>query len=223
MKLSILVDNRESWFFPYAVVLTQDLRAANHTVALVHNSADLAEGDCAFFLSCEKLVKPETLAKHKHNLVLHSSALPAGKGWSPLTYLILEGKDEIPMTLFEATEAVDSGNIYLQDTIHFAGHELNPELKEIQGKKIIEMIKQFMNHYPNITARPQASHGESFYPRRRSADSELDPTKTLAEQFALLRVVDNERYPAFFHYRGHKYIIKIYKADDAKGGKNNLH
>jgi len=28
-----------------------------------------------------------------------------------------------------------------------------------------------------------------------------------------LRVVDNERYPAFFYRQGKKYIIKIYEED----------
>jgi hypothetical protein len=34
---------------------------------------------------------------------------------------------------------------------------------------------------------------------------------TLREQFNLLRVVDNERYPAYFELNGIKYVIKINK------------
>jgi len=47
------------------------------------------------------------------------------------------------------------------------------------------------------------------YRRRRPADSRLDPDRTLAEQFELLRVVDNDRYPAFFEWRGRCYEVKI--------------
>jgi methionyl-tRNA formyltransferase len=36
----------------------------------------------------------------------------------------------------------------------------------------------------------------------------------LAEQFDLLRVVDSERFPAFFEYRGRRYKLKIEKDDD---------
>jgi methionyl-tRNA formyltransferase len=38
--------------------------------------------------------------------------------------------------------------------------------------------------------------------------------KTIAEQFDLLRVVDNLRYPAFFDHRGKRYRLTIKKADD---------
>lgn len=31
------------------------------------------------------------------------------------------------------------------------------------------------------------------------------------EQFNLLRIADNENYPAFFILNGQKYILKIYK------------
>jgi methionyl-tRNA formyltransferase len=37
----------------------------------------------------------------------------------------------------------------------------------------------------------------------------LDPQKSLAEQFNILRVVDNDRYPAFFEWNGRRYNLKI--------------
>ena len=42
---------------------------------------------------------------------------------------------------------------------------------------------------------------------------ELNVSKTIKEQFNLLRVCDNERYPAFFYLNNKKYIIKIYGDD----------
>ena len=35
--------------------------------------------------------------------------------------------------------------------------------------------------------------------------------KSIKDQFNLLRIVDDERYPAFFEIDGSKYFIKIYK------------
>ena len=54
---------------------------------------------------------------------------------------------------------------------------------------------------------------ESFYPRRKPDDSRLDPSRTLADQFHLLRVVDNERYPAFFESCGSLYTLRIRKVE----------
>jgi len=38
-----------------------------------------------------------------------------------LTWQILEGKNEIPITLSEPEESVDGGKIYIQDIMHFNG------------------------------------------------------------------------------------------------------
>ena len=57
-------------------------------------------------------------------------------------------------------------------------------------------------------AKPQFGEA-SHYPRRRAVDSRLDPELSLAEQFNLLRVVDNQRYPASFQWRGRRYILNL--------------
>ena len=69
---------------------------------------------------------------------------------------------------------------------------------------------KFLSKYPNVEGMPQK--GNSTYFRKRTQDdSEMDLNKTLGEQFNLLRVCDNERYPAFFIKNGVKYFLKIYK------------
>ncbi len=63
--------------------------------------------DFCFCLSYGRLVSNQTRAGFRHTLVVHASDLPHGKGWSPLSWQILEGKHSIPLTLFEAAESVD--------------------------------------------------------------------------------------------------------------------
>lgn len=210
MKIFILVDNLSSWALPYAKELVDQL--TDHSIRLVHTQKEIEPCDVAIFLSCESLVKSEILGKNKYNLVVHASALPQGKGWSPLTWQILEGKNNIPITMFEAVEKVDAGVIYGKAVLKFDGHELINEMHEALGEKINEMIIDFLNRYPEIVGSVQIGE-ESFYQRRKPADSELDPSKNIIEQFNLLRVVENEKYPAFFNHLGHKYILKIYKAE----------
>ena len=62
----------------------------------------------------------------------------------------------------------------------------------------------------NLKPIKQTGHS-SVYPWRHPEDSELDINKAIKQQFNLLRVVDNEKYPAFFKYKNNRYIIKIYK------------
>ncbi|MDR2645775.1 MAG: hypothetical protein LBC04_01160 [Holosporaceae bacterium] len=85
------------------------------------------------------MIGREYLALHKHNIVVHESLLPYGKGWSPVTWQILEGKGIIPFVLFEAVEEMDAGVVYIRDEIHLDGTELVEEIREKQGNKTIEM------------------------------------------------------------------------------------
>lgn len=207
-KIQLLADNPNSWIIPYAKELERRLQAAKYDAKLIYNHSEVKKGDVLCLLSCEKLFS--NLDLNKFNLVVHESDLPQGKGWSPVTWQVLEGKKKIPITLFEAEKSVDSGVIYLKDYIHLEGHELNTEIKHLQGDATIQIIMKFLKEKPQGT--PQ--EGEStFYPRRRVSDSELDLNKTIEEQFDLLRVCDNERYPAFVIKDGIKYLFKIYKDD----------
>lgn len=211
MKITLVTDSPKSWIMPYASELRSRLRRLKHKVFWVKSAAAISQGEIAVFLSCEGIVSGQILKRSKHNLVVHESALPKGRGWSPLTRQILEGTNVVPITLFEAEEAVDSGPIYLQKKMRFQGHELVEELRQAQGAATVALVLEFVRRYPKIKGRKQ--NGKvSYYPRRRAKDSELDIGRSLKEQFNLLRVVDNERYPAFFRYKGQKYILKIYKA-----------
>ena len=59
-------------------------------------------------------------------------------------------------------------------------------------------------------AAAQSQLGElSHYRRLRSVDSQLDPERSLADQFNLLRVVDNLNYPAFFSMSGRTFSIQV--------------
>jgi methionyl-tRNA formyltransferase len=209
MKIIILVDNINSWALPYAKKLVNRLKQ-HYSISLVHDQNKIRRGDVAIFLSCEKIVNADILKRNKHNLVAHASDLPAGKGWSPLTWQILKGKNKISVTLFEAVEKIDAGVIYDQVVVPFGGYELIDDMHRMIGEIINSMIINFLKAYPNVKGVRQSGR-ESFYRRRRPEDSKLDPNKTISEQFNLLRVVDNKRYPAFFEYRRHRYILEIYK------------
>ncbi len=214
MKVSIVGDNPNSWMNSYAKEFLPKLRCdANFYID--HES--ITKGDIAFFLSCEKKISKQIMSRNTHNIVIHASELPKGKGWSPVTWQIIEGKNHIPLTLFEADEKIDSGKVYMRDYFELEGHELIEEIREILVGKIFSMINRFIEKYPNWEGTPQKGE-ESFYKKRTPGDSLLDTDKTIAEQFDLLRVVDNERYPAFFEFQGHKYVLSISKADRSGKG-----
>jgi UDP-2,4-diacetamido-2,4,6-trideoxy-beta-L-altropyranose hydrolase len=210
-RLSIAVcSGVSSWINPYLPNMLVTWLRGGHSVGWAHNANTLPKGDICFYLSYGSIVDASTLTRFKNNLVVHESDLPKGRGWSPMTYLILEGEKRIPVTLLEAADQVDTGAIYLQDWINLRGNELGVEWRQLQSDATLRVCQNFVSDYPNILGKARQQVGESFfYPRRRPSDSELDPHKTISEQFSLFRVADNESYPVFFVLMGKKFILQV--------------
>ena len=209
MRITILTDNPNSWIMPFIEELKTYLRD-NHEVLHVFKSEQVTEGDVLFILSCEKLVKSNVLKLNKNNIVVHPSGLPEQRGWSPLTWQVLEGKNTIPICLFEAAAEADDGGVYIRDKIELDGTELNTEMKQKQGEITLRMIKENLKEKEALPAVPQKGE-PSFCPRRMPEDSEISISDSIKNQFNKLRVSDNERYPAFFYHKETKYILKIHK------------
>jgi methionyl-tRNA formyltransferase len=209
MKIQILCDNPDSWIIPYAKDFATELMAMQCNVKYIEKHNEVETGDILILLSCEQIFK--RLDLNTYNLVVHESDLPRGKGWSPLTWQIVEGASQITVTLFEASTKVDDGSIYGQETIEFKGTELIDELRSLQAKATIKLLRQFVNNFPDVHSKPQT--GEStFYRRRTKEDSKLSIDKSLADQFNILRISDNQRYPAWFEIDGQKFELHIFKA-----------
>jgi len=210
MNIYVLVDDKSSWIIPYAELLVNKLSGRGHNIQIVFNQENILSCDVAFFLGCTSIVRKEIMDRSDSSVVVHPSALPQGRGFSPLAWQVLEGKSSITVTLFEATENVDEGDIYFTSTIELNGTELNDEVKNKQGTVTIDMCIKYIDCYDECVASPQEGD-PTYYARRTPNDSQLDPYKTIVEQFDLLRVVDNERYPAFFRFRDTEYILEIRK------------
>ncbi|WP_375175159.1 formyltransferase family protein [Pseudooceanicola sp.] len=203
----ILVDN-ESWVLPHAEALLRDIRAAGDRCELVRRSEDVPSGVVAFLLGCTQITPREVLGRNRYNLVVHESDLPKGRGFAPMSWAVLEGASEITVCLVEAVEDVDAGDIFGRTTISLNGIELCAELRCLQGEATLKLCQEFLSSPVPPAATPQLG-SPSWYKRRRPADSRLDPEQSLAAQFDLLRIVDNERYPAFFDFRGRRYRLRI--------------
>ena len=207
LKVKILVDDPDSWMTPFAKKIVKKLNEKGYESLFINSLKSNHKGDILFLLSCKNIIN--NFSNFNHNIVIHASDLPKGRGWSPLTWQILEGQNEIPITLFEASRDVDAGDLYFKDKIFLDGNELIEEIRSKLAKKIEIMIFRFLS---NKRIKPVSQIGHpTFYVRRTPKDAQLDVNKTIAEQFNLLRVCDNLRYPAYFEYMNQKYIIKIFK------------
>ena len=120
----------------------------------------------------------------------------------------LQPNKKIPLTtIITVKETAFNHYIELQ------GKELNEEIKHLQGMKTIDMAISYISQWP-MAGKPQEDSESTYYERRGLDSSELNIHKSIDDNFNLLRVVDNKRYPAFFYRGNKKYIIKIYEEQD---------
>lgn len=208
-KIMILSD-QTSWINPWIDELAEEYQAAGHECFVAHTVDAAIPADFCFCLSFGQLIPADIREQYRQCLVVHESDLPKGRGWSPMSWQILEGENYIPITLFEAVDKVDAGLIYLQESIKLVGNELSHEWRILQAEATQQLCRAFISGYPDVVDKAQSQIGDAtYYPRRGPKDSQIDPDKTLSEQFNLLRVVDNEHYPAYFELNGDAYILNI--------------
>lgn len=174
-------------------------------------SSELEGGDFLFLVSCHEIVGKAVRDIFRHTLVLHASALPRGRGMSPHIWQIIEGAEEIVVTLLNAEDKLDSGDIWHQVRLRFDGTELYDEINRRLFDAELELMNWALCNCNHAKPRPQQGEA-SYYRMRVPADSEIDPELPLAESFNLLRASDPERYPAFVVIRGQKYRVRIDKA-----------
>lgn len=211
MEISILCTDR---FHPVVQRLNEwvkKMREKQHNVSLIFDRSDLSGGDILFLVSCIQMIGDSEREKFKSILVLHASDLPKRRGWSPHIWSILDGENEITVSLLEASEPIDSGLIWLKTSFLLEGHELLDEINNKLFDAEIFLMTQVLDRADDINPSKQVGDPGSYMRKRTPADSEIDPRLSIVEQFNLLRTIDSDRYPAFFCHLGHKFQIKIEK------------
>lgn len=186
-----------------------------YDIALVESKSKLEGGDLLFLVSCSEIIKKDDRNKYLATLVLHASDLPKGRGWSPHIWEIENGAAQITLSLLEAEDKVDSGRIWAKHHIAVPKHALWDEINHLLFTAEIDLINLAVKNFGRLTPQLQEGTEQStYYPKRTPEDSQLDPNKTIAEQFNRMRVCDPNRFPAFFEHLGHRYIIKLEKTNE---------
>lgn len=186
-----------------------------HQVELVRKKSELSGGDILFMISCAEIVGAADRSAYHATLVLHASNLPLGRGWSPHIWQLIEGADEITLSLLEAEDKVDSGRIWKKLKFPVPKHALWSEINARLFDAEIELIDFAVSEFEQIRPTTQDSSVEpSYYPRRTPCDSRVDPSQSIASQFDRIRVCDPNRFPAFFELHGKRYKLILEKIDD---------
>jgi methionyl-tRNA formyltransferase len=214
MKVSILCTDPNHPVVGSLRTWVEDVSSKGHIATLVFDKSKLCGGDILYLVSCSQIIHDAERNKYRVVLVLHASDLPRGRGWSPYIWSILNGENQITVSLIEASDPIDSGAIWLKTTFDLEGHELLSEINTKLFEAELFLMTQAMEQFDRIIPIQQMGDSGPYMKKRTPEDSQLDPHKSLADQFNLLRVVDSVRYPAFFEYHGKRYLIKVEKVEN---------
>jgi methionyl-tRNA formyltransferase len=187
MKLDVLCSDAAHPVMPHLRAWQERESRAGHEVHLLQDRAELSGGDLLFLVSCSQIIGPELRARY--------------------------GATRITVCLLEAAEPVDSGAVWLREEFELDGSELLPEINARLFEAETSLMSRAVRERDRIVPQPQSGDPGPYLRKRTPEDSRLDPDKTLASQFDLLRVVDSRRFPAFFDLRGHRYVIRIEKVE----------
>lgn len=183
-------------------------------INIVDKTEYLTSGKILFLVSCTEFIPNSIRNRYQYCLTLHASALPEGRGWSPHIWQILEGKNSLVVSLINADDPIDSGDIWLQKEFELDGSELFDEINQKLFFCQFALMDEFMNEYQQLSPRPQPDKVVTYHVKREPQDSKIDINKTIDEQFNQLRVADPNRFPAFFVRNGQRYEISIKKVEN---------
>ncbi|MEG0006830.1 MAG: formyltransferase family protein [Aeromonas sp.] len=214
MKITILCSSENH---PVNKMLNDWIHRHNgqHDIQLVRSRSDLSGGDLLFLISCSEIISISERGLFKKTLVIHASDLPQGRGWSPYIWEIIDGATSITVSLLEAEDSVDSGDILKKCRVAIPIHTLYDEINDLLFAAEAELMDYAVDNFFTIQPQKQSTGMEvTYYPRRNADDSELDPYQSIISQFELIRVCDPMRFPAFFTLHGHKYKLTLEKIKD---------
>lgn len=184
-------------------------------IDIIRDPAKSNGGDICFLISCNEIVSKDILDKYEFSLVIHASDLPHGRGWSPHIWSIINGDEEIVISLLEASRRVDEGDIWKKIRIDVGKYSLNKEIIRLINEAHIDLINFAIKNYKDVNPQPQdKSLTPTYFQKRNPSDSRISVDKTIREQFNLIRICDPDRFPAFFELDGHKFKMIVEKYDD---------
>lgn len=184
----------------------------HHEITLVRSKSELTHGDVLFLISCSEIILKYERDLYKKTLVIHASDLPLGKGWSPHIWQIIEGETILTLTLLEASDRIDGGDIWNKVKVKIPKSALYDEVNNLIFQAEIDLMTFAIKNLNSIKGQRQSTKiKSSYYQRRYPEDSRIDPAKSIENQFDLIRICDPDRYPAYFELHGHKYKIKLEK------------
>ena len=183
-------------------------------ITITDNYHGLSGGNVLIALSYPLRVPVEVLRDYDLAMVAHASDLPNGRGWSPANWAAERLETHIILSIIEMAEEIDAGRVFAKTRIDFPVWMLWPEFSALLENLQAETLKKLLTgNWRSLKGEPQ-SGTPTYFEKRTAANCELDPEKSLVEQWGKIRSSDPVRYPNYFILHGKRYQIRVDRLED---------
>lgn len=210
MKIQILT-SKNSWlnsnkkFFIKRKGIWKNVKIINNHKRIKKNT------DITAILSYYNIIPEKFFKYSKHNLVVHESDLPKGRGFSPLYWQIINGANKITFSLFECSKKMDQGKIYIKRKFTFPLSFTYDEIKRKQLASALKLIETFIKNFKKNKIRSSIQKGKATYYKKIPKNlSKININKSIISQINIIRTRDNQKFPSYFFYKKRKYYLKLF-------------
>ena len=168
------------------------------------------QADVAFVVGCRVLIPREVYQVPRlGSLAVHDSLLPEYRGFAPLNWAILNDEDHTGVTLFYLSEAMDEGDIVLQQCVPIGPDETAPQIYEKVCQATVDVVLAghaalLAGNAPRVRQTPDSG---SYTCSRTPLDGCIDWQRPTREIYNLVRALTSPYPGAFTYYNGKKLLI----------------
>lgn len=171
------------------------------------------------FVSGWYWIIPEALLSlpHLSFVGFHFSLLPQYRGCAPVVWAMINGEKECGLSLFRFDAGVDSGPIYIQDTVKILDHDyINDVLDKLENKSLQIISDNFLDILKDkATVTPQKEEGKTYAAPRLPEDGQIDWKWPQKRIYNFIRA-QGKPYPGAYAMLGDKkmYVWRAYPEND---------
>ena len=141
--------------------------------------------------------------------VFHDSLLPEYRGFSPSVWAIINGEDHIGVTLFEANDDPDAGDIVDQERVPIGPDDTISVVMERVTQTYLDLLERNLDGLIKGTAPrcPQDQSRATYTCRRLPEDNQIDWSASSEGIYNLIRAVSNPYPGAYTYLSGRKMRV----------------
>ena len=149
--------------------------------------------DLVITIAYGQLISEPLLDLPKHGWInVHFSTLPKWRGAAPVQWAILNGDKESGISIFKLERGMDTGPIYLMQSIQIESSERSEELLErlsILGSSLT--LDSLTLISDGFTPQAQSAQGVSIAPKFKKSDGQLDWSQSSEQIFNRYRALSD--------------------------------